>query len=257
MIALLTKLGFSTKEIDVYTTLLSLGLTTPGSVAEKLSIPRPTVYKILEDLHKKGYVKTDLTTKKKVFYTTPAEELHIVLGPIKHKLREQEQLIADLQPVIERQQTTPSGYTPKIQYISQDHIEDFLKDQTPKWNKSMQDKGVDYIGYQDSAYTPVIEEWIRWYWQQPSTNSISLRLLSNTSTFEKEILTPITPQRRVIRPWDNLGNITYSTWINGDYTIMINIRIRPFYLIEIFDPNFAESQRQIFEVMWNSSSPEL
>jgi sugar-specific transcriptional regulator TrmB len=51
----LEKLGFSSKEADVYISLLELGSAIVSDVAKKAGINRSTAYVLLESLAKKGF----------------------------------------------------------------------------------------------------------------------------------------------------------------------------------------------------------
>ena len=56
LIKILTDIGFSKKEADIYIALLELGETAPSIIAKKTDIKRPTVYITLENLKKRGIV---------------------------------------------------------------------------------------------------------------------------------------------------------------------------------------------------------
>ena len=143
---------------------------------------------------------------------------------------------------------------PKITYIREDQIEQHLYARTPIWNKSIKETKMDIMGYYDHTFVDLYHTWIDWYYTQPSSKNINLRLLTNESDFEKNVMAKKGYEKRNIVFWDGIGNITYSTWIYGDYTLLVNTRTHPFSIIEIFDKHYAQSQAQIFEVLWDQAT---
>lgn len=61
------KIGLSSKEASVYSTLIRLGGAYPSKVAEDTKLNRSTVYKILLDLSVKGLVN-EIKKKNKIYY---------------------------------------------------------------------------------------------------------------------------------------------------------------------------------------------
>lgn len=252
---LLVQLGLTPKQIQVFMQLLDTGPSSPSALARLCNLPRPTVYAILEELCDQGFVQEDLMSTKKIFLSTPPEDLIGILEPMRSEVDKKEILLKELIPILKSATQGTLSYTPRIVYIPQGRIESYLRSQTPKWNASLITTGTEYVGFQDRTCTMVLQDWIRWYWQQPSSKDIKLRLISNSSDFEENTMTPQFPQsKRHVLPWEGAGDMTFSTWINGDYTLLINTRQRPFYLIEIFDPSYAQSQRQIFEAVWKTAT---
>jgi len=64
-IATLRKLGLNRYESTAYTSLLSLGVSTAGKVAEKATIPRAKIYEVLKNLERDGFVVSNNTRPSK------------------------------------------------------------------------------------------------------------------------------------------------------------------------------------------------
>lgn len=64
----LIKLGFSDKESIVYIKLLELKAATPNEIANEINFPRPTVYDLINKMHKKGFV-TEIERNGKKYFT--------------------------------------------------------------------------------------------------------------------------------------------------------------------------------------------
>jgi HTH-type transcriptional regulator, sugar sensing transcriptional regulator len=71
----LEKLGFSTKEADVYLALLELGSAIVSDVAKRSGKNRSTTYVLLESLAEKGFVSISEKNNVKLFSVTPPERL--------------------------------------------------------------------------------------------------------------------------------------------------------------------------------------
>lgn len=247
---LLTKLGLSDKEITLFVALYSQRRATPAILSEQTKLNRSTVYVLLAELCQKGYVAEDLSALKQTFVALDPDELLGLIPKMELELKEKEKNMRQLVTSLKEQLDSGEIHIPKILYIREDQIEQHLYARTPIWNKSIKEGGRDIVGYYDHTFVDLYHGWIDWYYQQPSSKDINLRLLTNESAFEKDVMTKKAYAKRNILFWDGIGNITYSTWIYGDYSLLVNTHTHPFSLIEIFDKNYAQSQAQIFEALW-------
>ncbi len=57
-------------------------------------------------------------------------------------------------------------------------------------------------------------------------------------------------KRRVLKFWKNTVEFTGSTWVCGDYLVMIITNQHPHYLIEIHDATLAHNVREICKGIW-------
>lgn len=78
---------------------------------------------------------------------------------------------------------------------------------------------------------------------------MELKLLSNKSPIEKKMKKKKYQQRH-IKFWNDTKKITATTWITGDYLIMIITNQRPHYLVEIHDATLAHNMREMFKGFW-------
>jgi predicted DNA-binding transcriptional regulator len=251
----LEKLGLSEKESAVLLALYRLGKATPTELAQETGIVRSTVYMVTENLLAQGFIAEDLTLRKQTFLALPPESLLALVSRIEQEQREK---VRALESVVETLQTSWERkhiHVPKVRYIEQKQIATFMDGQIGIWNESMEKTGTDFIGYQDATYPQIFQANIESYWAHPSSKDMRLRLITNENMFEKEVMNKKSFAGRQILFWEGLGELTYSTWITGEYVVLVNTRTRPFFLIEVHDPAFAQSQRQIFEVLWKQVQP--
>ena len=140
----LKKLGFSDKEIEIYLAVLQQGKVSPVDIAKVTKINRSTVYNIAKELVEKGVISEDLGGKTRYFVARPPTDLESLVSRERRKLEQKQQLVTkainDLKTF-----TKDTKYSiPKIVFIAEDDLENYLYKQSPIWNQSVLDK--DEIG---------------------------------------------------------------------------------------------------------------
>jgi sugar-specific transcriptional regulator TrmB len=247
---LLKDLGFNDKEAEVYLALLKAGKITPGSLAQVVGLKRTTVYSIAKELVKKGVVTEDLGSPTLYLIAKSPENLSSI---IKKEEKELEQKKVTLQKAVEELKTiskTSVYPIPKITFIHEDEVENYLYKATPKWDESVMTYDQTSWGYQDETFVQNYEEWIDWYWKTGSNPKTKYKLLSNkiAEKIKKEKF-----DRRQVRFWDYGHHFKTTTWILGDYVVMIVTNKRPHYLVEIHDATLAHDQREVFKGIWKTN----
>lgn len=143
---LLKKLGFSDKNIHVYTTLLRLGPASIRNIAEETGINRGTVYDILKWLEDLGLVTRFAENKRKMFAPEdPSALLRLAQKQEKEMQKLSDQLEADLpawQAVYRKY-----GEQPVAEYYPQSGIRHILEDVL----KTCDDEGQDMYRIYSSA----------------------------------------------------------------------------------------------------------
>ncbi len=253
MQSFLQTIGLEEKERAVFNALYTLGSATPADIADATPYPRSTIYNIAQELVDKGLIREDPHSKTKLYVALHPDELLGIIPQLEKDLKTKKEALCHLVEHLNKEIQTAGTHIPKVTYLHEEQIEDFLYKRAPIWNKSMKATNTEYVGFQDYTSGVLFADWIRWYWKQPSTYGIRLRLLSNVNAFEKNVLTPEHSSNRTVRFWEGLGEISASTWIHGDYTFILQTREHPYFAIEIYDAFFAKTQRQIFEMVWRQA----
>lgn len=245
----LSRLGLTEKETDLYLVLLERGKMSPTELSKITRISRPTVYSVAKELVKKGLLIEDLGSPTLLLCAKKPEDLMTVINREQKKLDEKkhvvEQTIAELQKVARHAKYS----VPKIVFIPEEELHDYLFTQTPTWNMSILSRDAIFWGFQDHTFAERYKDYIDWYWQKSTSEKLSLRLLSNASGIE-ELLKNSPYTRRHVRYWKPGNEFSTSTWICGDYVVMLYTKSRPHYLVEIHDRMFAENLRLIFKGIW-------
>ena len=248
----LKELGFTDKEIEVYVTLLEQGRLTPAIIALSTGIKRPTVYGILKELIKKGVVIEEIRREKRLFSALPVKNLEDIVLKEEREIQYKKTLVHQAIQELESLSLKTKNSIPRITYIYEENIENFLYKQTSVWNESILQRDGSWWGFQDPEALKKYGDWIDWYWKEENTpKQVVLRLLTNQSEFEKR-MSARGYNRRLIKFWKGGQNIDTTTWVIGDYVIIVATSQKPYYLVQIYDATLAKNMREMFKYIWET-----
>lgn len=244
---LLQKLDFNENEAAVYTAILRHGKVSPSKVSKFSGVNRTTVYGIAKKLTELGLIAQDLGSKHHYLTALPAENLVDMVqkeeAAIAERKKVAEEAVEQLQPM-----TGNVTYSvPKIQFIEENDLHDYLMKRTEMWFESAEQVDSTNWGYRDHTLLEQYEDWLDHYWKV-APEKHSLKLLSNRADIEKKLKGKW--PRRHNKYWEKVQNFSVTTWVMGEYVIMVSTRQRPHYLIEIHDAVFASNQRELFKGIW-------
>ena len=244
---LLQKMGLSPNEIKVYLAVLKQQRVTPAEVAKSTKINRPTVYSIAKKLASRGLLVEDLGGK--TLYLAPAQPQEILqlVRKEEEEFRTKASLLENLSDELTNMVASNDYPVPKIRFIEESGLEDFLYARSQVWNASMLEHDGVWWGFQDQDLIEQYQEWIAWYWKT-SPKEVQLKLLTNPSEIEKKLAGKY--PRREVRPWKAAQELTAGTWVIGDYVVMVVTSRKPAYLVEIHDRTMAHNYRELFKNLW-------
>lgn len=245
----LQKLGLNDKETQVYLTTLKQGKTTHAQIAKLTKINRTTVYSVAKELIKKGYITEDLGAATTYLIPREPQDLRYIIKKEEQILAQKKQLTENAIQELQALSKNTKYSIPKIVFIDEADIENYLYKQTSTWNQSIQENDPEkrWWGFQDASLIKYFEKWIDWYWDTVATPDVSLRLLSNQTA---ESIKKRKFARREIKFWKGSKDFTGTTWVNGNYIIIIITNQHPHYLIEIHDTTLAHNMRELFKGIW-------
>ncbi|MSR71664.1 MAG: hypothetical protein EXS50_03320 [Candidatus Taylorbacteria bacterium] len=249
---LLKKLGFSEKEIRVYLTVLENGKIAPALIASITNIKRSTVYAVGKELLKKGVITEDVEGSGGYFVALPPEHLESAIEKEQQAILDKKKIIKEAIVELANIPKSKSYSVPKMRFIDEYNIKDFLYRQTPVWEESMiKTKNPTWWGFQDHRFleTKEYQDWIDWYWQR-SPITIDLKMISNDSEIEQKMKEK-NYERREIKFWKNDFKFTATNWIIGDYVVFLMSQHRPHYIVEIHDAIYTQNMREVFRNLWN------
>lgn len=245
----LKQLGFTDKEIEVYLAVLQQGKTTPANIALLTGINRTTVYSIAKDLLEKGVIAEDIAGPKSYLVALPPEDLKNLAKKEERDLQSKKILINQVTTELQNFTKNTKYSIPKISFLYEEDIEDFLYKQTPEWNRSVMSKDGVWWGFQDPTFVSVYQKWIDWFWKESAPKDLKLKLLSN-NTADEQLIAQKGYENRQIKFWKKGKDFTATTWVNGDYLVMVITNQHPHYLVQIHDATLAHNMREMFKNIW-------
>ena len=245
----LEKIGFTKKEAVVYAALVAAGKATPAELAKTTGINRATVYGLAKALIKRGVVYEDITGRPRNLTPNPLPDLRRLTSSAKREVEEKDKLIATAIDELSNISANTRYTVPKIRFVEQEQLRDFLFKETTGWYESLEKSGEAWWGFQDHRLVEEYQDWIDYSWKKYPEQTV--KLLSNDSRVEAAALQRY-PKNREIRFWSMSQNFTATTWIVGDYTILLSTRGTSDYLVEIHDAVFAHNLREVFKGIWHT-----
>jgi len=242
---LLQQLGLSTKEIEIFLALFEQGKATPARLSKTTKVNRSTVYAILGKLKEKGLVVEDISAKILYFSPASSEQVQEMFYRQQENLKERKKIAEKLAAELEKLPQSRTYSVPKIRFIEEEDLAEFLYKRMDRWDESLHNEDKTFWGFQDDSFVKHYLDWINWVWKN---YDIKVKLISNQSQVEKELSGKF--KERKIGFWGGDIDFSASTWIMGDYLVMIVTRQHPFYLVEIHDAVMAHNMREVFKKIW-------
>lgn len=249
---LLEPLDLNGSELALYQAILKAGGLSPASLAKAAGLKRTTAYSVARSLIEKGLLIEDATKRPRVFAPASAEQVLALIERDKKHITEREDAFQKLAAELSKLSAQTSYPVPTVRFIEENKLNDFLHSQAAIWDQSaIDEKEPTWWGFQDHTLVEHYGKWIEWYWERWDER-VNLNLLSNRAPVEVEFATRNArfAGRRNIKFWGEATDFLSTTWIVGDYLIMVNTRTKPFYLVEIHDKLMAHDQREVFRNLW-------
>jgi predicted transcriptional regulator len=244
---LLSSLDLSPKEIAIYKAVLKAGSSTPSALTQATKLKRTTAYSIARGLAEKGLLNEDATKRPRIFTIASPQEVRDIVSGERKRLDMREKVFKQLADELSKDRSSKSYPVPHIRFIEEDKIVPFLHKEMPVWDKSLMSHDATWWGFQDHTLIEHYLNVIDWHWRQAPKEYI-LKLLTNQSIAEAKLRGRY--PRRNVKFWNKSQNFITTTWVAGDYVIMLNTRRHPFYLVEIHDATLAHDQREVFKNLW-------
>jgi sugar-specific transcriptional regulator TrmB len=240
-------LGLREDHLKVYKASLEWGETTISNLAYKAKLPRTTVYDLVEDLMKKGLIKSSLSAGKKL-YTPQDPEYLIVL--LKQKQSEMQELLSDFNSnltELKAMQNTKSN-KPKIHFL--EGAEGIMQ----AYEMTFNTKEVLVQCLTTDDYGDVPEEFFNNYFER----------FFNSDIKSKEILAEYEEDGDYIKKYGSGKNLQLRVPVSGDLTtdfmvfdntvIFVSFDKSNSYALVVDDPKVTNCMKNLFNLAWESAS---
>lgn len=245
----LQQLGFTEKESDVYLVILQQGKISHADIAKMTNINRTTVYAAVKQLVKMGVVYEDSGHATTYLLARPPEQLRIIVDKEKAQIHQKEKIVNAAVEELERITKDTRYSIPKMVFIDEDRLKQYTLSRWKTWNDSIMERDGIWWGFQDHTWAEHFAGEIELYWKEVAPKELQVQLLTNQSSIETQMQEK-KYTRRHMKFWSAGEQFTGTTWVCGDYLVMVFTKQHPFYLIEIHDSVMAHNMRQIFKGIW-------
>ncbi|MFH0853357.1 MAG: helix-turn-helix domain-containing protein [bacterium] len=234
----LTELNLSSREAQLYTSLLELGKATPLKLANKTGLKRPTVYLDLESLRRKRLVGLAFEGKKSVYVPESPQTLL-------RNIQEQQRTAQEIVPLLKALENK-GGNKPQIRYF------DDPKDMKRVWIEELfRAKEIAFItnisGYQ-KQFPEILESQDKFIREGRYVRDRELYTGSKEDiAFAKQVMDDNREIRIMPKDFDYSTDI--ELWNNNVGMYSFTGR----YLLVITDDSIAQSFRALFEQLWKVS----
>jgi len=246
----LKEIGLTEKESSVYLCVLEYQKILPAKVSKLTGINRPTVYSVAKELIKKGLIAEDQASKSKYLVSLGAKSLETFVNTKELNLRKLKQEVPEIISELNKLPKKGKYSIPKIRFVEEDGLKDFLINQSHSWAKSVLNSDNTWWGFQDHTLLEHYQNWADHFWNSFSKD-ITLNLLTNEKPIETEVMSEKSYKyQRNIKYWKDSSDFTATHVVAGDYILMIMTKEHPHYLIEIHDRIMADNLRKLFKAIW-------
>lgn len=241
----LEKIGFSSKEADVYLALLELGSAIVSDVASKANINRSTTYVLLESLAKRGLVSISEKHNVKLFSVTPPERLIQYLQDSVKKYTELVGLAHNLLPEL-KSLYVGTGPKPRVQFFENTEglktaYEDTLTSkETIRAYASIENMHKALPDYFPEYYQRRVKKNIAIRAIFPDTSEARERTKRNKEESRESLLVP--SDKYAFSPEINIydNKIVFMSWVEK-------------FALVIESQELADALKKVFELSWTEA----
>jgi sugar-specific transcriptional regulator TrmB len=245
---LLQSLGLDSREVKLYQVIFKAKEITPTDLAKEANIKRTSAYSMARGLVEKGLVLENATKRPRTFSVAGSDEVAAAIEIEKKRSEERQELLSEIGALVDKEESSENYPVPLIRFIEENRVLSHMSSRIGTWTASMCAKDTTFWGYQDPTLLDTYESWIGDFWKQAPEN-FEVKLLTNNQESEKKISGKY--KRRFTKFWSAAQNFNSTTWIMGDYVVILNTKQHPYYLIEIEDAFMAHDQREVFRGLWD------
>lgn len=238
MNALLETVGLSEKEGKVYLACLKLGACTANSVAKESGIFRTYAYDILRALSKKGLISSIKRGRGTYFEAASPEQLVHMLEDRKRRLQ---QLLPDLKALAGTIKEKPKVTSFEGKEGLKTILEDILASRPKEILTTSSSQILEILRF----YFP---HWI----QRRAEKGIFARVLQQSNVKMRQMKERDQKEKREIRFLPPKFVINTHIQVYGAKVAILTLSKDELIGILIENKDVAETQRSIFELMWNS-----
>ncbi len=246
---LLSKLGFTAEESAVYECLVKTGSITVLELARKTKINRTRVYRIFEDLKKRGVVEEEIDEYRKKVRAASVDHLEYLVQQAENTARSVRELFPEASKLLLNRNVLEQPGTMVLFYRGKDGVKQQV------WNTLRAEKEV--VGYTYRSLSELVGKKFMQEWK----DEFVLRKLHFRDVCSDEYERSMKGMERDVYPTSSFKGryissktldinhqediynnvISYYNWFEGEV-----------FGVEIYNEKIAAFEKQIFELVWKT-----
>jgi sugar-specific transcriptional regulator TrmB len=247
-ISILDKIGLTKNEIKIYLILLEIGESTSGPLIKKSGINSSKVYENLDRLVKRGLISYVKKTNKKYFRATNPDRL---LDYIDENKRNLEKDRIEIQKIIPELKGTMRKLDEEKQeaeiYVGLKGYKTLLENMIDELNSNG-----SYIAFASGMLKEILGDYWFIFQKKKKEFKINARCLwDNKIRKQKDYLKEYYGKGRFMTKDSYLSPV--DVWVFNDKIIQVSYTTKPIFAVLIRSKGLAQSYRELFERIWESS----
>lgn len=249
----LCSLGFSDKESQIILALNVTGRATPGMLAKRTGISRPTVYNVLEELEAVGIVLREAFRSKIYFSFLGTQSFVRVFERRTEKARFLESRGRQLALLLEEQARRERLVSPLFEVSEgEEALDSFLHRHAEEWHHSLVESDGIWWGYEDERLFCSYRGWFERIWTEFAKmrkEAIRVRIFTELAIPEEVAREyPLTEFKK----FSGQSSPESTLWLMGSSVVVFSTKEQPHYAYQLRDGALADTLRHFFIQLWES-----
>ena len=240
----LEKIGLTEGESEVYEALVTLGLSSAGSIIKRANIASSKVYDVLIRLQNKGLVSHVIKNGVRYYDATPPERLIDFLEEKKQGIDAAAQTIRKILPEIKHKRAAAKEKTSVVVYTGLQGARIVLKETIDAGRK-----GAELLGFgtDEDPYQKYLPAAIEEHFRDQKKYNITWKLL-----FNRRFKSP--SPKATVRYLPEGFNLPVRTMIYGHKVAIVDFN-EPVTTIVIEKKEIVENYTKFFNFLWGIAKP--
>jgi sugar-specific transcriptional regulator TrmB len=247
------KLGIASEIADIYLALLAYGAQSIAELSRHSGVERTRIYRLMEDMTASSLIEIEVQYKKSVFRAAPIANLQILIAKKEQELQDLKTKLPDIHEALSEH----AGALPatRIQhYKGADGLKQMLWNQTRSESENL---SILYENMQIRTNVTFFERWAH----KCNERGLKFRSIINDNFIKTQQEWYGRHSNERLAQWqgrylpDDVFLITHSVVVYDDVTAYYNWKDGEIFGIEIYNQQIADSQRQLFEMIWSQAQP--
>ena len=247
------KLGLAREIADLYLTLYTHGPQTISELSRNSGVERTRIYRLIDTLMESNLVEVESHYKRGVIKAAPIANLHILITQKEQELQSLQDELGLIEQILAR--NSLSSPSTRVQfYRGAEGTKQMF------WNETRAKSVADCMLHQNMQIKTNSRFFERWV-EACNQKGIRFRGIICDNFLDSQKAWYGKHQNERLQHWDeryvpdDIFRITHGTVIYDDVTAYFNWKDNEIFGIEIYNQEIADTNRQLFQLLWNVAQP--